>query len=424
MDPEDLEARRARRMQRQASRDADLGKNSNWQPTLGRRKSSQELFDPGEKPISIYIFKNADKFDEGTKVVVHRGKLGDLKKVIEMAAGKVTCKTGTLRKLYHPHGRQVKGIKELEHEGRYVGCGGEEFNEALPQALTKWLETQGEQGDTFDERRNKRAEHQATRDEELGKNHGYSGPQKRTPSKQDLFSSGEKPLVLYVYRNGDRIHEGERVLIFKSRTETVKKACETITGKCPAKTGPVMQIFTPDGKKIKSVDELEDEAFYVVAGAEDFDVLHISEKLHNIMMSDDHEMSRAEKRALKEATRDAELGKVDSAPRPPRQPSNRALFESGEKALVLKVFRNSDKYHKGERIVVQRAKIPNMEKLYELLQQKLPAKTGKTRQLFFKDGRLVKKPDDLEDGAVYVSAGAEELDTSLPYNWGKAAVEI
>lgn len=38
--------------------------------------------------------------------------------------------------------------------------------------------------------------------------------------------------------------------------------------------------------------------------------------------------------------------------------------------------------------------------------------TGPVKQVFTKDGKLIKRMEDFEDGAHYVVAGAEPLDTA------------
>ncbi len=47
-------------------------------------------------------------------------------------------------------------------------------------------------------------------------------------------------------------------------------------------TGSVLQVFTPDGKKIKGLEEFEDGGKYVCAGAEKF--LKESGKIRDAMI--------------------------------------------------------------------------------------------------------------------------------------------
>jgi hypothetical protein len=76
--------------------------------------------------------------------------------------------------------------------------------------------------------------------------------------------------VIYVFRNGDKHHQGQKMTVHGTKFKRFDQLLEAMSKDVGVPTGPVRQIFTATGKKIKDLSEIEDEGAYVCAGAEKF----------------------------------------------------------------------------------------------------------------------------------------------------------
>lgn len=90
--------------------------------------------------------------------------------------------------------------------------------------------------------------------------------EKKTP---EMFGTQtEKSKHIWIYQNGDKNHQGAKLVVHHTKFRTFEQLKEAMTKQVHLPTGPVMQVFALDGKSIKSIDELEDEGKYIVAGPE------------------------------------------------------------------------------------------------------------------------------------------------------------
>lgn len=81
-------------------------------------------------------------------------------------------------------------------------------------------------------------------------------------------TQSEKAKVIYVFRNGDKHHAGLKMTVHSTKFKNFDQLKEAMTKQIGVPTGAVRQVFAPDGKLIKTFDQLEDEGKYICAGAE------------------------------------------------------------------------------------------------------------------------------------------------------------
>eukprot|EP00933_Yihiella_yeosuensis_P028911 TRINITY_DN22681_c0_g1_i1.p1 TRINITY_DN22681_c0_g1~~TRINITY_DN22681_c0_g1_i1.p1 ORF type:complete len:589 (+),score=122.44 TRINITY_DN22681_c0_g1_i1:148-1914(+) len=87
------------------------------------------------------------------------------------------------------------------------------------------------------------------------------------------LSSGEMPrtMALLIFRNADRLHTGETLFVkrwpppsFRDFTILCEQVCRPL---CP----PALVLYTPDMQRIRSLEEVQNGAVYLIKGGEGFD---------------------------------------------------------------------------------------------------------------------------------------------------------
>eukprot|EP01027_Heterolobosea_sp_BB2_P006914 GEZU01010355.1.p1 GENE.GEZU01010355.1~~GEZU01010355.1.p1 ORF type:complete len:271 (+),score=62.54 GEZU01010355.1:168-980(+) len=222
----------------------------------------------------------------------------------------------------------------------------------------------------------------------------------------------EKPPVVHVFRNGDKHHKGEEVVIYKkkfSNMDQLKKHLSTVVG---VDTGAVMQVVRArDFKAIKFLEEFEDNELYVACGAERVN----TERLSTVLK---RELEYRRKMMSAEGTEDdysvTSSSESASSKEAPTEPAPKKAVEKYgaqiEKARVIFVFRNGDRHHKGEKIVVNTKRIPTLEHLKDAMTECVRLVSGTVRQVYSaKDFKPVRSLDEIEDGAKYIACGSEPL---------------
>ena len=67
------------------------------------------------------MFKNGDKFDPGTRVVVTNRKYRTFGVLLDDLSSKVKLANGAVRHLYTPrNGHEVQSLNSLKHDGKYI----------------------------------------------------------------------------------------------------------------------------------------------------------------------------------------------------------------------------------------------------------------------------------------------------------------
>eukprot|EP00163_Fabomonas_tropica_P026329 TRINITY_DN4792_c0_g2_i1.p1 TRINITY_DN4792_c0_g2~~TRINITY_DN4792_c0_g2_i1.p1 ORF type:complete len:179 (+),score=63.24 TRINITY_DN4792_c0_g2_i1:129-665(+) len=86
--------------------------------------------------------------------------------------------------------------------------------------------------------------------------------------KQKFGTQATKPRTVYVFRNGDKFHTGEKVTI-KTTFRTFEQLLEEFTKVVKLVTGPVKKVYKPNMKtRVKSLDDFEDGGKYLCVGGE------------------------------------------------------------------------------------------------------------------------------------------------------------
>lgn len=93
-----------------------------------------------------------------------------------------------------------------------------------------------------------------------------SSPPKKKVEK--FGTQAEKAKAIFVFRNGDKHHAGVKYTLKPNKT--FAQVLVDLSNQVGVPTGAVRQIFTADGKLVKTLEELEDQGKYVCAGAEPF----------------------------------------------------------------------------------------------------------------------------------------------------------
>eukprot|EP01066_Platyproteum_vivax_P021433 Platyproteum_vivax@DN952_c0_g1_i1.p1 len=86
--------------------------------------------------------------------------------------------------------------------------------------------------------------------------------------KEKFGTQAETPISIHVYRNGDKHHAGNKVMIKKS-INSMEKLLAEVMKVCPSQTGPVKKLYCSDLKTVvKDLSDLVDGGRYCVCGGE------------------------------------------------------------------------------------------------------------------------------------------------------------
>ncbi|KAK2963494.1 hypothetical protein BLNAU_1537 [Blattamonas nauphoetae] len=79
------------------------------------------------KPKTIYVFRNGDKHDQGTKITL-KAIITTMDKLYDVVNKEVRIVTGACRKIVTPAGKAIAKLEDFEDEGKYIACAGEPLN--------------------------------------------------------------------------------------------------------------------------------------------------------------------------------------------------------------------------------------------------------------------------------------------------------
>jgi hypothetical protein len=94
--------------------------------TIERPAKSMEQFGTQTaKGKVVWVFRNGDKHDKGTRFVIHKTKFKNISQVHNEMNTKVGIYTGSVRKVYRPDGSLVQALEDFEDNHEYICSGAE-----------------------------------------------------------------------------------------------------------------------------------------------------------------------------------------------------------------------------------------------------------------------------------------------------------
>lgn len=78
-----------------------------------------------EKGKVVWIYRNGDKHDKGTRYVIHKTKFKNLAQVCTDMTTKVGIFTGAVRKIYRPDGTTLQALEDFIDNHEYICAGAE-----------------------------------------------------------------------------------------------------------------------------------------------------------------------------------------------------------------------------------------------------------------------------------------------------------
>lgn len=87
--------------------------------------------------------------------------------------------------------------------------------------------------------------------------------------KQKFGTQADKAISVYLYRNGDKHHKGEKVSVHPKTVKTWEQMLEKATNSVRLPTGAVRKIYKSDMRTpVKALTDFEDGAKYLCCGGE------------------------------------------------------------------------------------------------------------------------------------------------------------
>ncbi|XP_047145189.1 doublecortin domain-containing protein 2 isoform X1 [Hydra vulgaris] len=197
----------------------------------------------------ITIYRNGDLNFYGKKLVVNRKHIRTFNSFLDEVTRDTQAKVA-VRSIRTPnHGTIVANLDRIENGGVYVAVGLEKFKH-LPY---KEIPTH----------------------DNLSLRHHLKPPAKPIPHNRIYASARYQKLavseplcnrIILVYRNGDDLYPGKKLLLDKRLLENMDTLLQYITDKIKLTTGAVRSLHTLDGSVIKETSQLETGVKYVAVG--------------------------------------------------------------------------------------------------------------------------------------------------------------
>ena len=90
-------------------------------------KPLQKFGTMATKPKIIYVFRNGDIHDQGTRITL-KATVTTMEKLHQTINSEVHLVTGSCRKVVTPEGREIRSLSEFQDEGKYIALAGEPLN--------------------------------------------------------------------------------------------------------------------------------------------------------------------------------------------------------------------------------------------------------------------------------------------------------
>ncbi|EFA78522.1 doublecortin domain-containing protein [Heterostelium album PN500] len=259
-----------------------------------------------EKGKVIHAWRNADKYQvEGVRIVIHSTKYKTYDQLKVELSQKVGLYTGAVQRVYSTQKKLIKGLEDFEDNQNYICCGAEKLSEDIyPKGLigifvvkseqahpsistAKSVSSEPSSGDhstsTTSTTSSSTPESSTTPTlSSMGAQPGQS-LSRRTPSpgsKKPVVSSykdgvpkkfaigTDKAKVILAFRNGDKVHSGEKITIHSTKYRTYDQLKEHLSKQVGLVTGPVRKVYSFDGKQVKALEDFVDGQNYICCGGE------------------------------------------------------------------------------------------------------------------------------------------------------------
>ncbi|XP_007902931.1 doublecortin domain-containing protein 2 isoform X1 [Callorhinchus milii] len=198
-----------------------------------------------------------------------------------------------------------------------------------------------------------------------------------------------------VYRNGDPFFTGRRFLINYKQVSTFDNFLNQVTRGINAPFGAVRSIYTPrDGHRVLDLDDLQNGASYVAAGAEKFktlDYLQITTK--------------KPQRKKSEMIRPVVHSRIVVSAR---------WRKYNHEPCTINIFTNGDLLIPPVRLLIPKYISQDWNRVLAMVTEKIHLRTGAVQRLCTLDGISLLGAAELDNTQYYVAVGSEKF-KKLPY---------
>mmetsp|Transcript_125051 Transcript_125051/g.186779 ORF Transcript_125051/g.186779 Transcript_125051/m.186779 type:complete len:395 (-) Transcript_125051:76-1260(-) len=233
-------------------------------------------------------------------------------------------------------------------------------------------------------------------------------------SKPEKFGTQTtKGVVILAFRNGDKHHTGEKIVLHPTKQKTFDQVLSLMTNTVKIPTGSVRKVYTPFGRPVKELSDFHDKGRYICCGAEKLNKEQMPFVLQEALARAKAKKEQAEGNAETKAEEPIESNETEptSEKEAPKTdtPAQEKFGVQTEKGKIIKVYRNGDKHHEGDRFVVHPRKYKTLEQLYADITTKVGVVTGPVRKLVYlkEDGscKVVSSFDDILDKTKILACG-------------------
>eukprot|EP01095_Lingulamoeba_sp_RSL-Kostka_P011729 TRINITY_DN454_c0_g3_i1.p1 TRINITY_DN454_c0_g3~~TRINITY_DN454_c0_g3_i1.p1 ORF type:complete len:437 (+),score=222.84 TRINITY_DN454_c0_g3_i1:38-1348(+) len=322
-----------------------------------------------KKALVLYMFKNGNKYDTGTRVVLN-SRIKKWDQFLNECSDRVKLNTGPVRKIYDSKGNKITEFKQLEDKEEYVCCG----NEGIKASSVPFQKS----GVKINPRTPGSA----------GRNSGATA----------RLSDQKKGTVVYIFRNGDKYHSGTKFVIHKSKYKTFDQLLTDVTRRVGVNAGVVRKIMAPNNTRVTKLDDFEeDNSYYIACGGEKLNLEASSPKIAEESGS---------------SFRDT----ASPYQSPNSKKNNRQKYGvKKDKGKRIKVFENNDIHHAGIGILVNADRYKKFDQLLKVMSAKLNLSTGPVKTVYDVSGNKITSLDEIEDGGSYLGAAGGEKFANLKY---------
>lgn len=200
------------------------------------------------------------------------------------------------------------------------------------------------------------------------------------------------------FRNGDKHHTGEEIVIDPRKFNDVDKLKQHLDKAVTLVTGPVLTIKTTNGTTISKLDQLQEGHDYFAVGGEG----KINKDNYPTIL-------------LKPKSSSPEPQEENLAPQKDHKPvvsgslGKEKFGTQEEKAIIIQVFKNGDKHDKGHEMKIHSKIFKSYEQVMEKMTTIVKSDTGAIRKVYTPAGKVVKTMSALKDGHQYICVGGEPL---------------
>eukprot|EP00003_Mantamonas_plastica_P012753 TRINITY_DN2270_c0_g1_i3.p1 TRINITY_DN2270_c0_g1~~TRINITY_DN2270_c0_g1_i3.p1 ORF type:complete len:543 (-),score=282.08 TRINITY_DN2270_c0_g1_i3:443-2071(-) len=101
-----------------------------------KKKTIKKFGTQAEKARNIYVYRNADKHDQGSKIVINPHKIKTHEQLKYLITQTINPITGAIKKVYNTKNKLVRSLDDYVDGASYVACGGEKLDlDKYPLAL-------------------------------------------------------------------------------------------------------------------------------------------------------------------------------------------------------------------------------------------------------------------------------------------------